>query len=107
MQLTGHLQIDLLEFKNHADLGSIAGGGSSSWGWVSDDGREFVAIGQMDGTAFAEISRKGKLVYLGRLPQQSSWSMWREIRAYKNYVIIGSEAEHHGIQIFDWRKVGI
>ncbi|KAK2814042.1 hypothetical protein FQN50_000446 [Emmonsiellopsis sp. PD_5] len=97
--------IDLLDFKSHADLGSFTGEGSSSWGWTSDDGREFVAIGQADGTAFAEISPKGKLIYLGRLPQQSAFSIWREIRTYKNYVIIGSEAVDHGVQIFDLTKL--
>ena len=97
--------MDLYDFKSHADLGSFAGEGSSSWGWTSDDGREFVAIGQADGTAFAEISKEGKLIYLGRLPQQSIWSIWREIRSYKNYMIIGSEAVGHGIQIFDMKKL--
>lgn len=38
-------------------------------------------------TAFAEILKDGKLVYLGRLPQQSVWSIWREIRSYKNYMV--------------------
>lgn len=97
--------MDLLDFKSHADLGSFGGEGSSSWGWVSDDGREFAAIGQADGTAFCEISPEGKLIYLGRLPQQSYFSVWREIRTYKNYVIIGSEAVDHGVQIFDLTKV--
>ncbi|PGH00197.1 hypothetical protein AJ80_09205 [Polytolypa hystricis UAMH7299] len=97
--------IDLLDFKSHADLGSVTGRGSSSWGWTSADGREFAAIGQADGTAFAEILPSGELIYLGRLPQQSEPSPWREIRTYKNYVIIGSEAEYHGVQIFDLEKL--
>lgn len=97
--------MDLLDFKSHADLGSFVGEGSSSWGWVSADGREFAAIGQADGTAFAEITPKGKLVYLGRLPQQSVFSIWREIRVFHDYMIIGSEAVGHGIQIFDMKKL--
>ncbi|KAJ4311804.1 hypothetical protein N0V84_010258 [Fusarium piperis] len=96
---------DLHSFLSHAALGSTGGRGSSSWGWTSDDGREFVAIGQYDGTAFAEIDKKGKLIYLGRLPQYSQPSQWREIRTYKNYVIIGSEAVGHGVQIFDLEKL--
>lgn len=47
------------------------------------------------------------MVYLGRLPQYSVPSIWREIRAYKNYMIIGSEAVGHGIQIFDMKKVSL
>lgn len=96
--------MDLYDFRSHVDLGSPTGEGSSSWGWTSDDGREFVAIGQSDGAAFVEISSEGKLVYLGRLPQYSVPIIWREIRAYKNYMIIGSEAVGHGIQIFDMTK---
>lgn len=98
-------QIDLYNFKSHADLGSPTGEGSSSWGWTSANGREFVAIGQSDGAAFAEITDDGKLLYLGRLPHNSVPSLWREIRGYKHYIIIGSEAVGHGVQIFDMRKV--
>lgn len=97
--------LDLQDFKTHAELGSTYGHGSGSWGWVSDDGREFAAIGQEDGTAFVEITAEGRLVYLGRLPQQSSTSEWREIRGFKNYFVIGSEARNHGIQIFDATKL--
>ncbi|KAH7049178.1 hypothetical protein B0J12DRAFT_574275 [Macrophomina phaseolina] len=97
--------LDLVHFLSHADLGSNGGEGSSSWGWESPDGREFIAIGQSDGAAFAEISPEGKLIYLGRLPQYSVPAIWREIRAYKNYMIIGSEAVGHNIQIFDMTKL--
>jgi choice-of-anchor B domain-containing protein len=64
-----------------------------------------VAIGQAEGAAFVEIDKDGRMIYLGRLPQYSTPSQWREIRAYKNYMIIGSEAEGHGIQIFDMTKL--
>ena len=84
--------MDFYDFKSHSDLGSIKGEGSNTWGWVSDTGREFIAVGQVstsslhlrslcdyicadlnqgDGAAFAEITKDGKLSYLGRLPQQS------------------------------------
>jgi choice-of-anchor B domain-containing protein len=96
--------LDLYDFQTHSQLGSL-GRGSGSWGWTSPDGREFVAIGQEDGTAFAEISPQGKLVYLGRLPQYSSVSLWREIKGYKSYILIGSEAQGHGVQIFDMSKL--
>ncbi|KAL5117866.1 hypothetical protein ACEQ8H_004184 [Pleosporales sp. CAS-2024a] len=97
--------LDLLHFLSHAELGSTRGVGSSSWGWTSEDGREFVAIGQQDGAAFAEVTKEGKLSYLGRLPQYSTPSTWREIRGQNNLMIIGSEAVDHGIQIFDMKKL--
>ncbi|TPX15793.1 uncharacterized protein E0L32_000127 [Thyridium curvatum] len=99
--------LDLYDFKTHAELGSGFGRGAGSWGWTSPDGREFVAIAQLDGTAFAEVSKSGKLIYLGRLPQYTTaeTSLWREIKGYHSYVVIGSEAVDHGIQIFDLRKL--
>jgi choice-of-anchor B domain-containing protein len=97
--------IDLYHFLSHQALGSWGGRGSSSWGWTSADGREIVAIGQYDGTAFAEISSEGKLVYLGRLPQYSLGSNWREIRVVGDLLVIGSEAIKHGVQFFDMKKV--
>jgi hypothetical protein len=42
--------MDYYDFKSHAELGSSRGEGSNTWGWVSDDGREFVAIGQVRGS---------------------------------------------------------
>lgn len=94
----------MYDFKTHAELGSTLGEGSGSWGWTYR-GREFIIIGQSDGAAFAEVSKQGKLVYLGRLPQQSTPAIWREIKTVGNYVVIGSEAVGHNVQIFDLRKL--
>lgn len=33
-------------------------------------------------------------------------AFWKEIRSYKNYMLIGSELTNHGVQIFDMTKVG-
>ncbi|CRK37190.1 hypothetical protein BN1708_020240, partial [Verticillium longisporum] len=54
---------------------------------------------------FSEITSAGKLVYLGRLPPYSTNSIWRELRGYKNFIVIGSEASRHGVQIFDLSKL--
>jgi choice-of-anchor B domain-containing protein len=99
--------LDLFDFKTHAQLGSSFGKGAGVWGWTSPEGRELIAIAQEDGTAFAEVGRNGKLTYLGRLPQYGTAlrSMWREIKGYKSYILVGSEALRHGIQIFDLRKL--
>lgn len=90
--------MDLHHFLPHSQLGSTEGRGSSSWGWTSEDGREIVALGQYDGTAFAEISSEGKLIYLGRLPQYDAiGSQWREVRVVGDLLIVGSEAIKHGM----------
>jgi hypothetical protein len=71
--------IDLRYFVPHVELGSATGEGSSSWGWTSDDGREFIIIGQADGAAFAEVTEDGALDYIGRLPNTkgSDPIIWR------------------------------
>jgi hypothetical protein len=60
---------------------------------------------QEDGTAFAEIKSDGTISYLGRLPQQSVISVWREMKSYREYMLIGSEAANHGVQFFDMKKL--
>lgn len=95
--------IDMYDFKTHEELGSNGGEGSGSWGWTHH-GREFIAIGQTDGAAFAEV-KDGKLVYLGRLPAQASPVIWREIKVVKDLLIVGSEGVNHGVQIFDLKKL--
>lgn len=99
--------LDLYDFQSHFDLGSTVGEGAGSWGWTSPEGREFVAIAQQDGTSFSEVSSEGKLLYLGRLPQYPTAkpSLWREIKGLSHYIVIGSEAVDHGIQIFDMTKL--
>ncbi|KAI8626109.1 hypothetical protein F5Y19DRAFT_232914 [Xylariaceae sp. FL1651] len=99
--------LDLYDFQSHVDLGSPTGEGAGSWGWTSEDGREFMAIAQSDGAALVEISPAGKIIYLGRLPQYSAAapSLWREMKGYKNYMVIGSEAVNHGVQVFDMSKL--
>lgn len=90
--------MDMYDFKAHSELGSATGEGSGSWGWEYA-GREFIAIGQEDGAAFAEVTKQGKLVYLGRLPQQSVPSIWREMKVNGNYLLVGSEAVGHQVQM--------
>ncbi|KAF2733672.1 hypothetical protein EJ04DRAFT_535338 [Polyplosphaeria fusca] len=98
--------IDMYDFKTHEELGSVDGEGSGSWGWTHK-GREFIAIGQTDGAAFAEVTKKGKLVYLGRLPQTEGATavIWREIKTVGDLLVVGSEAVNHGVQFFDMKKL--
>jgi choice-of-anchor B domain-containing protein len=99
--------VNLHHFLPHSAFGSATGQGSSSWGWTSDDGREFAIIAQADGAAFAEVIRGGKLRYIGRLPQTAgaAAAIWREIRVFKHYIVVGSESFNHHIQIFDLKKL--
>lgn len=95
---------DMYDFKTHAELGGPADEGSGSWGWTSGN-REFIAIGQTSGTAFAEVTKQGKLEYLGRLPAQNDSVIWREIKKVGDTLIVGSEGVGHGVQFFDMKKL--
>lgn len=37
----------------------------------------------------------------------AQYSFWKEVRSYKHYMLIGSEREGHGVQIFDMTKVNL
>lgn len=91
----------MYDFLTHTELGAQpTSEGSGSWGWTHR-GRDFIAIGQTDGAAFAEVSKQGKLIYLGRLPAQASPVIWREIKVLRDYLIVGSEGVGHGVQVSD------
>lgn len=75
---------------------------SDSWGWThSDSGREFALVGGWDGCSFVEISDPVNPVFIGKLPTETEASNWRDVKVYKNYAFIVSEADGHGMQIFD------
>lgn len=42
---------------------------------------------------------------MGRLPTQTSNSLWRDLKVIGDHVYIGSEAASHGLQIFDLTKL--
>jgi choice-of-anchor B domain-containing protein len=62
-------------------------------------------VGQTDGTAFVEVMKDGSLKYAGRLPTQTVASVWRDIKVIRDHAYIGSEAQDHGLQIFDLKKL--
>ncbi|PLN79669.1 hypothetical protein BDW42DRAFT_172478 [Aspergillus taichungensis] len=97
--------VDLLGFISHQAMESKTREGNDVWGWTSADGREFAIVGQTDGTAFVEVKEDGSLEYVGRLPTQTDSSVWRDMKVIKNHVYIGSEAEGHGLQVFDLTKL--
>jgi len=92
--------VDLLAY---LPLDAIGGGsGSDIWGWTDPlTGREYALFGRSTGTAFVDISDPASSVYLGDLPTETVGSPWREIKTYGNYALVVSEAERHGLQMFD------
>jgi choice-of-anchor B domain-containing protein len=93
-------------------LGSIslsefsAEGANDSWGWLdATTGKEYAIIGFNNGTGFVDISDTENLLYLGKLNSASSSSSWRDVKVYKDHAFIVSEADGHGMQVFDLTKL--
>ena len=80
--------------------------GNDSWGWTDpDNGKEYAIMGLDNGTAFIDISNPISPIYLGKLPTHTSPSIWRDIKVYQNYAFIVSEANGHGLQVFDLTRL--
>ena len=83
-----------------------AGGGNDSWGWTDpQDGKEYAIVGLNNGTAFIDISDPVDPQYLGKLPTHTSSSTWRDVKVYNNHAFVVSEANGHGMQVFDLTRL--
>lgn len=79
---------------------------NDNWGWTDpSSGKEYVLSGLDDGTAFIDISDPKNPIFLGKLLTASSPSPWRDIKVYKNFAFIVSEAPNHGLQVFDLTRL--
>ena len=95
---------DIQSFISLAELD--ADRGNDSWGWTDpQDGKEYGIMGIKNGTVFVDISDPINPVYLGKLPTYTSTSTWRDIKVYNNHAFIVSEANGHGMQIFDLTRL--
>lgn len=96
--------VDLLSFLPLRALdGSIIV--TDVWGWTdSASGRDFVLVGNIENTAFVEITDPVNPRYLGTLPGHnfSGGGSGRAIKVYKNHALIAAEGGGDaGLQIFD------
>jgi choice-of-anchor B domain-containing protein len=91
----------------HIPLSELGGTkGNDIWGWTdSTSGAEYAIMGLNNGTVFIDISNPESPVILGRLRTATVNSSWRDIKIFKNYAFIVSEAAGHGMQIFDLTRL--
>lgn len=91
----------------HLDLNDLdADAGSGNWGWVDPEtGREYVLMGVSNGTVFVDITDPINPVNLGKLPTQTVASVWREMKVLHHYALIVSEADGHGMQVYDMTQL--
>lgn len=79
---------------------------NDNWGWEDPEtGKEYVLQGLNDGVAFLDISSPTAVRYLGKLPTATQNSTWRDIKVYNDHAFIVSEADDHGLQVFDLRRL--
>ena len=96
--------IDMASFLPLSDIGG--GTINDLWGWTDPlTGKEYAVVGRSSGTSFVDLSHPESPVYLGNLPTHSVASVWRGIKVYNNHAFIVSEADNHGMQVFDLRRL--
>jgi choice-of-anchor B domain-containing protein len=96
--------IDMASFLPLKDIGG--GTVNDLWGWTDPlTGKEYAVVGRSNGTAFVDISNPEQPIYLGNLPTHSVDSVWRSIKVYANHAFIVSEADNHGMQVFDLTRL--
>jgi choice-of-anchor B domain-containing protein len=96
--------IDLASFLPLSDIGG--GTVNDLWGWTDSlTGKEYAIVGRSSGTSFVDLSNPEQPIYLGTLPTHSLDSVWRSIKVYANYAFIVSEADNHGMQVFDLTRL--
>ena len=96
--------VDLLA---HVDLGTLdAGAGNSLWTWVDPEtDHEWALMGVDNGVAFVDVTNPSAPVYVGKLPQHTTVSVWRDVRVYQNHAFVVSEAQDHGMQVFNLARL--
>lgn len=85
------------------------------WGWTDPEtGKEYALVGLTDGTAFVDITDPVNPIFVGKLIEhihermqapQHLESAWRDLKVYKDHVFVISEQSHHGMQIFDLKRL--
>ncbi|MAP80273.1 MAG: regulator [Aequorivita sp.] len=105
--MAGQFPCNGLDLQSRISLAEFnANKGNDSWGWTDpQDGREYAIMGLGNGTAFVDITDPINPEYLGKLPTHTSSSTWRDIKVYNNHAFIVSEANGHGMQVFDLTRL--
>ena len=94
--------IELVAHVSLPELGAEGFGGNDIWGWTDPlSGVEYALMGTESGTSFVDLSTPESPVVVGFLPTQTDPSSWRDIKVYQNHAFVVSEAEDHGLQVFD------
>jgi choice-of-anchor B domain-containing protein len=97
-----------LVLQAHLDLGALVGtavaqhdepleieganSGAGNWGYTHRDGRRFALTGTSAGLSIVEVTNPRAPRNIGLVPGPAS--SWREVKTYREYVYVTTEAEH-------------
>jgi choice-of-anchor B domain-containing protein len=95
--------MDLMKFMTLQECGCDPNGNTNDvWGWVSPaSGKEFAILGCAELTSFIDVTDPVNPILVGTLPTHSVGSLWRDVESRGNWLYVVSEAQGHGMQIFD------
>ncbi|MEL7363582.1 MAG: choice-of-anchor B family protein, partial [Bacteroidota bacterium] len=72
------------------------------WGWTDPQtGTEYALVGTTEGTVFVSLANPVAPQVIGTLASATGTSTWRDIKTYRDHAFIVSEADGHGMQVFD------
>ena len=97
--------VDLMAFLDVETLGDVEV--NDVWGWVDEDGTEYVLAGSRSATHIIDISNPIAPVYLANLTTHSFPSRWHDIKTYRDHAFIVADlAGLHGMQVLDLKQLG-
>lgn len=80
--------------------------GNDIWGWTDPlTSKEYIIMGLNNKSSFVDVTDPNNPIHLADLKTATSSSTWRDMKIYKDYVYIVSEAWRHGMQIFDLKRL--
>jgi choice-of-anchor B domain-containing protein len=97
---------DLMSHISNATLGNPSTEGNDSWGWTDPDTqKEYALMGIDSGIVFIDISDPVEPIIIGTLNSSTVTSPWRDVKVYDSHAFIVSEANSHGMQVFDLKRL--
>ena len=76
--------------------------GNDCWGWVDPlTKKEYALMGTDAGITFIDITNPKNAVIIGGLKTRTDNSSWRDVKVHNSIAYIVSEADKHGMQLFN------
>ncbi len=108
--MAGNYPCNDYDFMSNINVRTLSGAtgkrGNDIWGWTDPtSGKEYAIMCLTSATAFVDVTDPINPVYLGKLPTATRDSSWRDVKVYGDHAFIVSEANNHGMQVFDLKRL--